>query len=206
MTVGTINGDDGDVGDLAMRPETSDEPRVPDARTREVWATMKRLAKTVWNRVFVSDDDDDDAWMLQYAVSDAAGHTVTERVIFEPDMDSVQIRTMYPFRIPPETLPFAQVYVSTEASGMRFVQVELDDDGEIICNCLIPYRVGDPFPEQLFVELLNLTAVVGLEQYPKLKAYADGELDDEEIDAFLAWLPSARELVERRERANRDRS
>lgn len=208
MTVETINGDTSGVGDPAIPGEASEDLRalMSNAQVREVWSTMKRLAKTVWKRVFVSDDDDDDAWMLQYAVSDAEGHTVTERVIFEPDMDSVQIRIMYPFHIPPETLPFAQAYVSTEAFGMRFARVELDSDGEIICNCLIPYRVGDPFPEQLFVELLNLTARVGLRQYPKLKAYAEGELDDEEIDAFLTWLPSARELVENRERVNRDQS
>ena len=109
-------------------------------------------------------DDDDDAWMLQYAVSDYERHFVSERVIFEPDADSVQIRILYPFRIPPETLPFAQAYVSTEAFGMRFAQVKLDSDGEIICNYTIPYRIGDPFPEGVFVDLLELTARAGLSQ------------------------------------------
>ena len=81
-----------------------------------------------------------------------------------------------------------------------------EGDGEIICNCTIPYRIGDPFPEGVFVDLLELTARAGLSQYSKLKAYAEGELDDEEIDAFLTWLPSAREMVENRERVNRDQS
>ncbi|WP_278801145.1 hypothetical protein [Bifidobacterium pullorum] len=196
MTEEPVNGD---TVDSAVQPEAT------NARAREVWATIKRLAKDNFKRVFVSDDDDDDTWMLQSAVTDSERHSVTERVIFEPEADSVQIRIMYPFHIPPETLPFAQAYVSTEAFGMRFARVELDSDGDIICNCIIPYRVGDPFPEQLFVELLGLTARVGVRQYPKLKAYADGELDDDEIDAFLTWLPSARELVESRERNRQDR-
>lgn len=190
----------------AVPGEASEESRVPDNRVREVWATIKRLTKSKFTRVFVSDNDDDDAWMLQYAVSDYERHFVSERVIFEPDADSVQICILYPFRIPPETLPFAQAYVSTEAFGMRFAQVKLDSDGEIICNCTIPYRIGDPFPEGVFVDLLELTARAGLSQYSKLKAYAEGELDDEEIDAFLTWLPSAREMVENRERVNRDQS
>lgn len=206
MTVESINGDVSGAVDPAVPGEASEESRVPDNRVRGVWATIKRLTKSKFTRVFVSDDDDDDAWMLQYAVSDYERHFVSERVIFEPDADSVQIRILYPFRIPPETLPFAQAYVSTEAFGMRFAQVKLDSDGEIICNCTIPYRIGDPFPEGVFVDLLELTARAGLSQYSKLKAYAEGELDDEEIDAFLTWLPSAREMVENRERVNRDQS
>lgn len=173
MTVESINGDVSGAVGPAVPGEASEESRVPDNRVREVWATIKRLTKSKFTRVFVSDDDDDDAWMLQYAVSDYERHFVSERVIFEPDADSVQIRILYPFRIPPETLPFAQAYVSTEAFGMRFAQVKLDSDGEIICNCTIPYRIGDPFPEGVFVDLLELTA---------------------------------REMVENRERVNRDQS
>ena len=120
MTVESINGDVSGAVGPAVPGEASEESRVPDNRVREVWATIKRLTKSKFTRVFVSDDDDDDAWMLQYAVSDYERHFVSERVIFEPDADSVQIRILYPFRIPPETLPFAQAYVSTEAFGMRF--------------------------------------------------------------------------------------
>ena len=69
MTVESINGDVSGAVGPAVPGEASEESRVPDNRVREVWATIKRLTKSKFTRVFVSDDDDDDAWMLQYAVS-----------------------------------------------------------------------------------------------------------------------------------------
>lgn len=181
----------------ADSPQPVVAPDADSARAREVWTAIKRRVKAEYRRVFASDDEGDEPWMLQYAVRNGAD-AVTIRVVYEPDVHSVQIRVIYPFEIPADTLPFAQAYVCAQAYEARFVAPRLADDGEIICDCVVPFRPQDGFPLELFCELLRMAAHVGLRHYGRLRAYAEGELDDDEVARFLEWLPQARALLERR--------
>lgn len=181
----------------ADSPQPVVVPDADSARAREAWTAIKRRVKAEYRRVFASDDEGDEPWMLQYAVRNGAD-AVTIRVVYEPDVHSVQIRVIYPFEIPADTLPFAQAYVCAQAYEARFVAPRLADDGEIICDCVVPFRPQDEFPLELFCELLRMAAHVGLRHYGRLRAYAEGELDDDEVARFLEWLPQARALLERR--------
>lgn len=181
----------------ADSPQPVAAPDADSARAREVWTAIKRRVKAEYRRVFASDDEGDEPWMLQYAVRNGAD-AATIRVVYEPDVHSVQIRVIYPFEIPADTLPFAQAYVCAQAYDARFVAPRLADDGEIICGCVVPFRPQDEFPLELFCELLRMAAHVGLRHYGRLRAYAEGELGDDEVARFLEWLPQARALLERR--------
>ncbi|MBW3082624.1 hypothetical protein [Bifidobacterium phasiani] len=181
----------------ADSPQPVAAPDADSARAREVWTAIKRRVKAEYRRVFASDDEGDEPWMMQYAVRNGAD-AATIRVVYEPDVHSVQIRVIYPFEIPADTLPFAQAYVCAQAYDARFVAPRLADDGEIICGCVVPFRPQDEFPLELFCELLRMAAHVGLRHYGRLRAYAEGELGDDEVARFLEWLPQARALLERR--------